>query len=390
MRLFPLLRAVRLRVLGRRTRSGTRTTSWPSGRKLLPGGCFTAHNYRAPGSRRRVSVISWRISKRCGTRLRPSKRQPCGDFDQLQTLTHGRCPTSIRYTQRDGCRRNNASHAWTSFMETGVCTDEKHRETHGSHGRFVGSSVFAADWPWIYGPDGTAPRIRRACSERGRRGSEGALDDARERGFGGPAVSADKSTCSTGTNRSGTSCACSTWPAARSSGALRTMRPAPSCLPARGPHRRSTARHVYTSGPLGDLHAINTKTRKPVWHKNIWKDFGGGELPRWAVVQNPLIYGNLLIVAPQTSQAGVVAYDKLTGELKWKSAPLSGTRRIREPIDHQGRRRRPSGHDHGRGGTRTQREGWQRQRPRPAHREGALDVHELAVHHPGSPARRRR
>ncbi len=47
-------------------------------------------------------------------------------------------------------------------------------------------------------------------------------------------------------------------------------------------------------------------------------------LPRWAIVQHPLIYGNLLIVAPQTSQAGVVAYDKLTGELKWQSAPLSG------------------------------------------------------------------
>ncbi len=82
---------------------------------------------------------------------------------------------------------------------------------------------------------------------------------------------------------------------------------------------------VYTCGPLGDLYCIDTKTQKPAWHKNIWKDFGGGELPRWAITQNPLIYGDLLIVAPQTSQAGVVAYDKLTGELKWKSAPLSGT-----------------------------------------------------------------
>ena len=144
--------------------------------------------------------------------------------------------------------------------------------------------------------------------------------------------------------------------------------------------------HVYTSGPLGDLYAINTKTRKPVWHKNIWKDFGGGELPRWAVVQNPLIYGNLLIVAPQTSQAGVVAYDKLTGELKWKSAPLSGTARIREPVDRQGRRRRPSGHDHGQRGERPQRQGRQRQRPRPAQRESSVDVHELAVRHPGSAA----
>jgi outer membrane protein assembly factor BamB len=82
---------------------------------------------------------------------------------------------------------------------------------------------------------------------------------------------------------------------------------------------------VYTNGPLGDLYCIDTKTHKPVWHKNVWKDFGGGELPRWAIVQHPLIYGNLVIVAAQTSQAGVVAYDKLTGELKWKSAPLSGT-----------------------------------------------------------------
>ncbi len=82
---------------------------------------------------------------------------------------------------------------------------------------------------------------------------------------------------------------------------------------------------VYTSGPLGDLYCLSTTSQKPVWQKNIWKEFGGGELPRWAVVQHPLVYGNLLIVAPQTAQAGVVAYDKLTGALKWKSAAIPGT-----------------------------------------------------------------
>jgi len=85
------------------------------------------------------------------------------------------------------------------------------------------------------------------------------------------------------------------------------------------------AGHVYTVGPMGDLHAIDTKTRRQVWTKNIWKDFGGGaELPRWAVVQNPLIYGDLVIVAPQTPSAGVVAYEKTTGKLTWKSPALSG------------------------------------------------------------------
>jgi len=82
---------------------------------------------------------------------------------------------------------------------------------------------------------------------------------------------------------------------------------------------------IYTVGPKGDLYALSTKTHQPAWSKNIWKDFGGSdELPQWAIVQNPLIYDDLLIVAPQTSQAGVVAYDKLTGAIKWKSAALSG------------------------------------------------------------------
>jgi len=46
---------------------------------------------------------------------------------------------------------------------------------------------------------------------------------------------------------------------------------------------------VYTCGPLGDLYCVNTGTHKPVWNKNIWKDFGGNQLPRWAITQNPLI-----------------------------------------------------------------------------------------------------
>jgi outer membrane protein assembly factor BamB len=37
-----------------------------------------------------------------------------------------------------------------------------------------------------------------------------------------------------------------------------------------------------------------------------------------------LIHGGLVIVAPQAPEATVVAYDKLTGELRWKSPVLSG------------------------------------------------------------------
>jgi outer membrane protein assembly factor BamB len=79
---------------------------------------------------------------------------------------------------------------------------------------------------------------------------------------------------------------------------------------------------VYTVGQNGELYCIDINMRKPVWNKNIWKDFGGGEVPTWAIAQSPLIYGDLLIVASQAPEAGVVAYDKLTGDVKWKTSPI--------------------------------------------------------------------
>ena len=80
--------------------------------------------------------------------------------------------------------------------------------------------------------------------------------------------------------------------------------------------------YVYSCGPYGDLYCIDTKTHKSVWNKNVWKDFGGKEIPTWAIAQCPLVYGDLLIIASQAPEAGVVAYEKLTGNLKWKTPPV--------------------------------------------------------------------
>ncbi len=80
--------------------------------------------------------------------------------------------------------------------------------------------------------------------------------------------------------------------------------------------------YIYSCGHNGDLYCIDINTHKPVWNKNVWTDFGGGRIPTWAITQNPLVYGDLLIVASQAPDAGVVAYDKLTGDLKWKTPSL--------------------------------------------------------------------
>jgi len=80
--------------------------------------------------------------------------------------------------------------------------------------------------------------------------------------------------------------------------------------------------YVYSCGHNGDLYCIDINTHEPVWNKNIWTDFGGDRLPTWAITQCPLVYGDILIIASQAPEAGVVAYDKLTGDILWKTPPL--------------------------------------------------------------------
>ena len=188
------------------------------------------------------------------------------------------------------------------------------------------TSAVAADWPWIYGPrrDHTSEQkgLLRTWPQDGPKVLWTIPVGA---GFGGPAVSGgnvyllDRDEAVGDTLRvldlaSGKELWTYAYDA-RGSFMFAGSRTTPTV----------DGEFVYTVGPMGDLHAISTKTRKPAWRKNIWKDFGGdAELPRWAIVQNPLIYGDQLIVAPQTAQAGVVAYDKRTGDLTWQSPALSG------------------------------------------------------------------
>jgi outer membrane protein assembly factor BamB len=94
--------------------------------------------------------------------------------------------------------------------------------------------------------------------------------------------------------------------------------------------------YVYSCGHNGDVYCINTNTHTPIWNKNVWTDFSGkpggsgrsfgsrgpGAFPIWAITQCPLVYGDLLILASQAPEAGVVAYDKLTGDVKWKTPNL--------------------------------------------------------------------
>ena len=189
------------------------------------------------------------------------------------------------------------------------------------------TSIAAADWPWVYGPrrDNSSDQkgLLRTWPETGPKQLWTTPVGA---GFGGAAVSGGKVYLLDRDEKVGDTLR--VLDLATGKALWSFAYDAPGTFMFAGSRTTPTVdgEHVYTVGPLGDFYAINTKTQKPAWHKNIWKDFGGAaELPRWAIVQHPLIYGKLVIVAAQTAEAGVVAYDKITGAIKWKSPALSGT-----------------------------------------------------------------
>lgn len=93
------------------------------------------------------------------------------------------------------------------------------------------------------------------------------------------------------------------------------------------PKARSTptvdGNFLYALGSDGDLACLETRTGKIRWSKNIRKEFGGvpGE---WAYAESPLVDGDLVVVTPGGAEATMVALNKKTGALVWKSAIPGG------------------------------------------------------------------
>jgi len=89
---------------------------------------------------------------------------------------------------------------------------------------------------------------------------------------------------------------------------------------AHGPGSRATPfineDKVYTFGRSGDLVCWQLDDGKLLWRKNV-KDEGGVE-PSWGFSTTPLVFENMVIVQGGGS-ALVIAYDKLTGSVLWKS-----------------------------------------------------------------------
>ncbi len=76
---------------------------------------------------------------------------------------------------------------------------------------------------------------------------------------------------------------------------------------------------VYSLGTLGQLNCRDAMTGKLIWSAHLIKDFEG-RMPMWGYAAAPAVLGDLLFVQPGAKNGnGIIAMDRLTGEVKWHS-----------------------------------------------------------------------
>ena len=75
---------------------------------------------------------------------------------------------------------------------------------------------------------------------------------------------------------------------------------------------------LYALGGAGDLSALDARTGKLAWSKNILTEFGGSNI-QWGISESPLVIGNKVLVNAGGRGASMVALDKSTGAVIWKS-----------------------------------------------------------------------
>ncbi len=184
---------------------------------------------------------------------------------------------------------------------------------------------FAAEWPQYLGPSRNAISTEKGIKRSWDKGAPDVLwTIPLGEGFGGPAVSGGKVYVLDRIGDEQDILRCLDFATGKEEWTFAYDAPGRVDRPGSRSVPTIDGNYVYTCGSFGHVYCFDKRTHKPVWKKNIWTDYTGDNVPRWAIAQNPLIYDNMLILASQTEKAGVVAYNKLTGSVQWASPELPG------------------------------------------------------------------
>ena len=76
---------------------------------------------------------------------------------------------------------------------------------------------------------------------------------------------------------------------------------------------------AWLLGAFGHLHCVAVATGRVLWKKHLIDDFGA-KLPQWGMTATPLIVDDKLIVNPGAEKASIVALDRNTGKVIWRTA----------------------------------------------------------------------
>jgi outer membrane protein assembly factor BamB len=76
--------------------------------------------------------------------------------------------------------------------------------------------------------------------------------------------------------------------------------------------------HVYILGSQGDLKCLSVEDGDVIWSRSLARELGA-EVPIWGFAAHPLVDGDLLYTMVGGAGQGVVAFDKRTGQVRWKA-----------------------------------------------------------------------
>lgn len=88
---------------------------------------------------------------------------------------------------------------------------------------------------------------------------------------------------------------------------------------------------IYLISGMGQVYCLDAKTGATKWSLNAVEKFNG-EYPKWGMSESPLIDGNLVFCTPGGPNAGIVALNKMTGEIVWVAKELSDQSNYCSPI----------------------------------------------------------
>lgn len=75
---------------------------------------------------------------------------------------------------------------------------------------------------------------------------------------------------------------------------------------------------LYILNSFGKMVCMDANNGNELWTVDLFNDFDGQNI-KWGITENLLIHDNLLYCTPGGEVANVIALDKNTGKLKWKS-----------------------------------------------------------------------